>query len=301
MHTIRTLLIAGFVLWAFPALAQTAPTPAPTATTAATPNALSASKEEAARLALIKESQNPIGNMAIIPFQSNWNYGYGPYDRTQYVLDVEPVVPIELSPKFNLIARSIVPLLNQPSPLPPTACASPGGCPWTFGISNVQEQLYLAPRVKPGGLIWGAGPIFYLPTANPGGLGSPKTSVGPTAVALIMPGQYVIGLLVNQAWSVMGPSSAPPVSSFVAQPFINDNLGKGWAIVTAPIITANWNAPGDNKWTVPAGLGVDKIFKIGDQLEQIQIAYYANIVRPVNSPNGTWRFQWSLLYPVKRR
>jgi hypothetical protein len=99
----------------------------------------------------------------------------------------------------------------------------------------------------------------------------------------------------------MGPSSAPPVSTFVAQPFINDNVGKGWAVVTAPIITANWNAPGDKKWTVPAGLGVDKTFKIGHQLEQIQIAYFANVVRPTNSPNGTWQFQWSLLYPVKCR
>jgi hypothetical protein len=292
--TIRALLIAGAVFWALPALAQTAPAPT------ATPNALTTSQEEAARLAIIKESQNPVGNIAVIPFQNNWNYGDGPYERTQYMLNVEPVVPFELSPKLNLISRSIIPLVNQPSPLSPVACAGPGGCPWTFGISNVQEQLYLAPRVKPGGLIWGAGPLFDLPTAYPNGLGSSKTSVGPTAVALIMPGQYVIGMLVNQAWSVMGPSSAPPVSTFLAEPFINDNVGKGWALTTAPIVTANWNAPGNNKWTVPAGGGVVKTFKIGDQLEQIKIAYYANVVRPTNAPLGTWQLQWSLLYPVKR-
>lgn len=254
----------------------------------------------AAEKAIIKASQNPVGNIAIIPFQNNWNYGYGPFVRTQYNLNVQPVVPFELSPKLNLIARTIVPLINQPSPLGPVACAGPGGCPWTFGIGDVQEQVYFAPKANAGGIIYGAGPIFYLPTASPGALGSGKTSVGPTAVALIMPGPFVMGLLSNQAWSVMGPSSAPNVSTFLAQPFVNYNFGKGWGLVTAPSITSNWNAPGADKWTVPVGMGVIKTFKLGDQPQQLQIAYYGNVVRPTGGAYGQWRFQWSLLYPVKR-
>ncbi len=147
-------------------------------TTGKTPEQL-----KAAELALIKSSQNPIGNIALIPFQNNWNYGYGPYVRTQYNLTMQPVVPISLGPSSNLIERSVIPMVSQPSPLGPAACASPTGCPWTFGLSDIQEQLYFAPRTKPGDIIWGAGPIFYLPTATPGSLGSGKTSVGPTAVA----------------------------------------------------------------------------------------------------------------------
>lgn len=282
-----------------PAVADATPVPANAAATSEsqmTPEAAAA--EEAA---VIKASQNPVGNIAVLPFQNNWNYGEGPYVRTQYDLNIQPVIPIMISPQLNLISRTIIPMLDQPSPLSPTACAAPGGCPWTFGLGDIQEQLYFAPRVKPGEIIWGAGPLFILPTATPGGLGISKTSVGPTAVALIMPGTWVIGILANQAWSVVGPSTAPSVSTFLVQPFANYNFGKGWTLTTAPSITANWNGPGSNKWTVPIGGGIVKTFKLGDQTQQLALSYYGNVVRPMYSAYGTIRLQWSLLYPVKRR
>jgi hypothetical protein len=150
---------------------------------------LTPEQADALQKELIKESQNPVGNIAVIPFQNNWNYGFGLFARTQYNLNIEPVVPFEITPNLSLVARTIIPLLNQPSPLSPAACNAPGGCPWTFGLSDIQEQLYFAPKVKEGAVICGAGSLFYLPTATPGGLGSGKTSVGPTAVALIMPGR----------------------------------------------------------------------------------------------------------------
>jgi hypothetical protein len=300
MHALRIapllLIIAGCCL--APAGAQTADSsaaaPAPAAASGMTPE-----QEQAAAAAVIKASENPVGNIAVIPFQNNWNPGVGPYARTQYNLNIQPVVPIELTPTLTLIARSIIPLINQPSPLPPTTCATTG-CPWSFGLGDVQEQFYIAPKVAPGKLIWGAGPVIYLPTATPAGLGAGKTSIGPTVVALIMPGTWVIGILANQAWSVIGPSSAPSVSVFYTQPFVNYNFGKGWSLTSAPGITANWNAPGNNKWTVPLGMGIVKTFKLGDQPQQLQLAYYGNIVRPIGVAYSTWRLQWSLLYPVKR-
>jgi len=270
-----------------PAAADTpvAPSPAPSAA-AATDAGMTPEQLKAAEAALIKASQNPVGNIAVVPFQNNWNYGYGPYVRTQYNLNVQPAIPIVLTPTLTLISRTIIPMIDQPSPLGPAACAMPAGCPWTFGIGNVQEQLYLAPKVKPGDLIWGAGPLFYLPTATPGTLSTAKTSVGPTAVALIMPGTWVIGILANQAWSVIGPPAAPNVSTFLTQPFANYNFG---------------TAPGNNKWTVPLGGGNTKTFKLGDQPQQVALSYYGNVVRPTGAPYGTIRLQWSLLYPVKRR
>ena len=80
---------------------------------------------------------------------------------------------------MNLITRTIVPVVNQPSPESPEVCASPGGCPSTFGLSDVQEQLFFAPKTKPGELIWAVGPIFQFPTATPNTLGSGKWSAGP--------------------------------------------------------------------------------------------------------------------------
>ncbi len=263
------------------------------------PSSLTPAQQEALRLAIIKTSQNPVGNITVLPFQNNFNYGYGPYTRFQYNLNVQPVVPIMLSKKMTLIARTIIPVLNQPSPESPVVCASPGGCPSTFGLSDVQEQLFFAPKTKPGQLIWAVGPIFQFPTATPNTLGSGKWSLGPDAVALLMPGNWVLGTLVTQLWSVAGLPNRSNVNSFLVQPFVNYNLKGGWAITSAPIMTSNASLPG-TKWTVPVGGGVAKTFKDGDQLMQITMLYYTNVVRPLAAPQTNLRLVWSLLWPVKR-
>lgn len=263
------------------------------------PSTLTPAQQEALRLAIIKTSQNPVGNITVLPFQNNFNYGYGPYTRFQYNLNVQPVVPIMLSKQMTLIARTIIPVLNQPSPESPVVCASPGGCPSTFGLSDVQEQLFFAPKTKPGQLIWAIGPIFQFPTATPNTLGSGKWSVGPDAVALLMPGNWVLGALVTQLWSVAGLSNRSNVNSFLVQPFVNYNLKGGWAITSAPIMTSNASLPA-TKWTVPVGGGIAKTFKDGDQLMQITMLYYTNVVRPLAAPQANFRLVWSLLWPVKR-
>jgi hypothetical protein len=263
------------------------------------PGSLTPAQQEALRLAIIKTSQNPVGNITVLPFQNNFNYGYGPFTRFQYNLNVQPVVPIMLSKQMTLIARTIIPVLNQPSPESPVVCASPGGCPSTFGLSDVQEQLFFAPKTKPGQLIWAVGPIFQFPTSTPNTLGSGKWSVGLDAVALLMPGNWVLGTLVTQLWSVAGLSNRPNVNSFLVQPFVNYNLKGGWAITSAPIMTSNASLPG-TKWTVPVGGGVARTFKDGDQLMQLTMLYYANVVRPLAAPQTNLRLVWSLLWPVKR-
>jgi hypothetical protein len=311
---VKSIIIAAMFLAAAPAPApaQTVePSPSPGAA-AEQPNdasnadtggfdasKLTPAQQEALRLAIIKTSQNPVGNITIVPFQNNFNYGYGPYTRLQYNLNVQPVVPIMLSPKVTLIARTIIPVVNQPSPESPAVCASPGGCPSTFGLSDVQEQLFFAPKTKPGQLIWALGPIFQFPTATPNTLGSGKWSAGPDAVALVMPGSWVLGTLVTQLWSVAGIPSRPNVNSLLVQPFVNYNLKGGWAISSAPIMTSNANLPG-TKWTVPLGGGISRTFKDGDQLMSLAVLYYTNVVRPLAAPQTTLRVSWSLLWPVKR-
>jgi len=284
------------------AVAQTAepsPTPDNSDTGGFDASKLTPAQQEALRLAIIKTSQNPVGNITAFPFQNNFNYGVGPYTRLQYNLNVQPVIPIMLSPNMNLIARTIIPVLNQPSFAPPGVCASPVGCPSTFGLSDVQEQLFFAPKTKPGQLIWAIGPIFQFPTATPNTLGTGKWSAGPDAVALMMPGSWVIGTLFTQLWSVAGLPNRPNVSAFLVQPFVNYNIKGGWAISSAPIITSNWTLA-QNKWTVPVGGGVSKTFKNEGQLMQLSVLYYTNVTRPITSPQTTLRVSWSLLWPVKR-
>jgi hypothetical protein len=201
---------------------------------------------------LAKEAQNPVGNVTVLPFQSNWNYGSGPFARMAYNLNFQPVFPIYLTPRLNLIVRTIFPMISAPSNAPPLVCASAAGCGSTFGIGDTQEQLFFAPRTKPGTLIWGVGPAFTLPTATPGSLGGGKYNTGLAAVALVMPGPWVIGVLTTQQWSVTGQQVQPNQSNFFVQPFINYNVKSGWAFGTSPGITASFTSPairsGRSRW-----------------------------------------------------
>ena len=260
---------------------------------------LTPAQQAALQEAIIKASQNPVGNIAIVPFQFNNNYGLTPYNRYQFNLNLQPVVPLMLSKDLTLIARTIIPLFANPSTAPPTACATASGCRSTFGLSDLQEQLFFAPRTKPGELIWGAGPIFQFPVATPSTLGTRQWSAGPAAVGLVMPGPWVMGLLATQLWSYTGAANAPSVNTGLFQPFINYNIKGGWAITTAPVITANYNAPG-TKWSVPVGGGGGKTFKLGDQTMQLNVLYYTFIARGPGSPQTNLRVVWSLLYPIKR-
>ncbi len=260
---------------------------------------LTPAQRAALQEAIIKTSQNPVGNIAIIPFQNNFNYGVGPYARFQYNLNIQPVVPFMLSKDMTLIARTIIPVINQPSFAPPQICASPYGCGSTFGLGDIQEQLFFAPKTQPGALIWGVGPVFQVPSASPGTLGAGKWAVGPNIVGLIMPGKIVAGILASQIWSFAGQIDRPNISAALFQPFFNYNLKGGWAISTAPIVTANWTAT-QNKWAVPLGGGVAKTFKLGDQLMQLSAQYYTYVARPITSPQTNLKIVWSLLFPIKR-
>jgi hypothetical protein len=265
-----------FLVCSSQGFAQSAP-PSPTAETAqAQPapsgdQALTPQEQAALQAAIIKASQNPVGNIAVIPFQNNFSYGGGPYQRLQYNLNLQPVVPIMLSPNLNLIARTIIPIINAPSAAPPSVCASTFGCPSTFGIGDLNPQFFLAPKTKGDALIWGAGPQFLFPTGTPSSLGSGKYGTGPALVGLIMPGNIVTGALVTQMWSVGGDPARAPISLFFIQPFLNYNLKNAWSLfIGSSGITANWVAtPQQGKWLVPIGTGVTKTFKLGDQPMQL--------------------------------
>ena len=144
-----------------------------------------------------------------MPFQSNTNFNAGPFNRTQEVFNIQPVVPMHLNDDWNLISRTIIPLMSQPSPLFDSN---------TNGIGDITQSLFFSPA-HPGQLIWGVGPVFTVPSANDPILGTGKFLFGPTAVFLVTPGHWVIGVLLNNQWSVGGNPLRPPVNAFLAQPF----------------------------------------------------------------------------------
>jgi hypothetical protein len=236
---------------------------------------------------LAKKTQNPVADLISVPFQSNFYFNTGTKDATVYVLNVQPVIPFKLSEDWNLITRTIMPIINQPSLFPRMESA--------FGMGDINPSLFFSPA-KSGAFIFGVGPTFTLPTATDRLLGAGKYSIGPAAVALTMQGPWVIGALVNNQWSVAGWGHKD-VNSMVLQPFINYNLPHGWYITSSPVMTADWTARASDQWTVPVGGGVGKLFKIGSLPMNTQLQGFYAVDRPKDASDWQLRFQIQLLFP----
>jgi len=248
-----------------------------------------AESEEARTAALAKAAQNPVADLISVPLQNNTNFNTGPYSRDQDVLNIQPVIPLHLTKNWNLITRTILPIVWQPDTSQPT------GQGW-YGLGDLNPTLFLSPA-HPGKLIWGVGPAIVVPTATAPQLGQGKLSLGPGIVLLTTPGHWVIGALANNVWSIAGTGSRPPVNQFLLQYFINYNIKHGWYITLQPIITADWRASSGNAWTVPFGGGVGRIMKIGFQPVNVSGQFYGNAAYPNGGSPWSMRLQIAFLYP----
>jgi hypothetical protein len=239
---------------------------------------------------LAKKTQNPVADLISVPFQSDFNFVVGPTHGTQYVLNIQPVIPIHLTADWNLITRTILPVIYQPE-------LSPGTGPNT-GLGDLNPTFFLSPA-KSGALIWGVGPTFTFPTATDTALGSGKWSAGPAGVVLSMQGPWVLGVLANQQWSFAGDAVRRSVSQLLIQPFVNYNLQDGWYLVSAPILTANWMASSGDVWTVPLGGGVGKLWRVGKVGLPIntQLQAFYNVATPEGGADWQLRFQVQVLLP----
>jgi opacity protein-like surface antigen len=242
---------------------------------------------------LAKASQNPIASLVTVPFENNANFHNGPFGRTQNVLNIEPVVPMSLNAQWNVISRTIIPVISQPNPLIDSN---------TNGVGDISESLFFSP-VNSGikDFTWGFGPIITAPSASDAILGTGKTLLGPTMVLVVTPGHWVMGVLVNNQWSVGGAPGRPSVNFLTTQYFINYNFpgGHGWYFTSSPIITADWTAAPGQQWTVPVGGGVGRLFKVGDQPISASVQGFYNVVRPDNTGAWAMRVFVSLLFPDK--
>lgn len=240
---------------------------------------------------LAKAAQNPIASLISVPFQNNTNFGIGPHNRTQNVLNIQPVIPFNLSKDWLLVTRWILPLVYQPDVL-----ESSGG---RFGLGDFNPTFFIVPSSRitglPKNLLVGFGPTVQVPTATSSRLGAQKWGLGPAAVVVYTPGKWVVGGLVSNLWSLGDGSEA--TNQLLIQPFINYNLSDGWYLTTSPIITANWNATPSERWVVPIGGGVGKIFRLGKLPINASLQAYYNTVETTVGPDWTLRFQIQLLFP----
>ncbi len=251
--------------------------------------AIEPGEDEVAELA--RAVQNPVASMISLPFQNNTDFDFGPRNGTLNVTNVQPVWPITLNEDWNLITRTIFPIVSQPS--------LRHGQDRETGIGDTTFTAFLSPSSPfRGKLIWGAGPVLLAPTASDDRLGADKWGLGPSAVLLAMPGDFVVGSLISQVWST-GGSGKNDVSVFTWQPFVNYNLPDGWYLTSSPLVTANWEADrSKDEWTVPLGGGIGKIFRIGSLPPMnAQVQGFYNAARPDAVGRANLRLQLQLLFP----
>ena len=259
--------------------------------------------EEEDQSELAKAAQNPLASLISLPLQNNTSFGIGddPISRTSNVLNIQPVIPFELSGSLNLITRTILPIVAAPTvgvidPDDPSLAST------TWGLGDLLWTGWFTP-VTDGIVMVGVGPALLFPTGTSDDTGSGKWGAGPSVVFVATPGSTLLGFLVNNIWSYAGPSDRSDVNQMVIQYFINYNLPKGWYLSSAPILTADWEAAAGQKWIVPFGGGGGKVFKIGKQPINASVQAFYNAVTPKDEegnrigPEWSLRLQLQLLFP----
>ena len=243
------------------------------------------SAEELAKLA-----QNPVGNMISLPFQNNTNLHFGPERGTQNILNIQPVIPISINKDWNVITRTIVPVVSMPDLAPNIQS--------TTGIGDTVFTAFLSPA-HPGKWIWGAGPVIQLPTNTEAELGNGNWGLGPSFVVLHLDhgSPWVYGALANNIWSLTNDKRGGYYNNGLLQPFVNYNFKGGFYLVSAPILTVDWTADSGNRWTVPLGGGIGKIFHLGKLPVNTQLSGYYNMVTPDHGADWQIRAQVQLMFP----
>jgi hypothetical protein len=256
---------------------------------------------------LAKQLANPISSLISVPFQANEDFGYGPsHNGYKFTLNIQPVIPISINKDWNLILRTILPVVSQhdlfyvenlpkDSPLQPQNRSQDG-------LSDTTQSFFFSPKHPgPFGLIWGIGPAFLYPTGTHPLLGTGTFSIGPTVVVLKQMGGLTAGVLMNQLWSVAIQEGRQSFSQMFLQPFLAYTTKTHTTFTISTESTANWNnIPGDAKWTVPLIFQISQILKIGKQPISLQIGgkYYTD--SPRYGPDWGVRFNLTLLYPTAK-
>jgi len=233
---------------------------------------------------LAQQLLNPLASLISVPIETNYDDGYGTGNGYKVFTNVKPVVPIELNENWNMISRTIIPIVWDQKNISPFG---PSGHQTGFG--DITQSLFFSPsQPKPvgslGNMVWGAGPIFALPTGNSDPLlGSGKWSLGPTAVVLFLKGGLTYGALTSHVWDVAGKSSRADVNSTFMQPFVNYTTKTAWTFGLNTESAYNWVT---DQWSVPINATVSKLTSIGQQKVSLKagLRYWAD--SPTGGPDG---------------
>ena len=248
-----------------------------------------AAGDDQAAAELAKKLQNPVASLISVPIQNNFDFGAGPRGNGfQYRVNLQPVIPFSLTEDWNIITRTILPVVSQKNIV---------GTSSQSGLSDTLESFFFSPK-KPtsNGWIWGAGPVFQLPTATNGLLGEEKWGAGPTAVLLKQEHGWTYGALVNHVWSFAGQSERTDVNRTYLQPFVS------YTTKTLTTFSLNTESSYDwerSQWIVPLNFMIQQLVKFGKQPIAFQLGYRYYAETPVNGPDWGLRFTVTFLFPAK--
>lgn len=238
---------------------------------------------------LARQLANPIANLISVPLQSNWERDIGPTeDGRRYRMNFQPVIPARLDADWNLITRLIVPVVSQQDVFP--------GAGSQFGLGDTLASLFLSPsRPTAGGVIWGAGPVFLLPTGTDDLLTAKQWGLGPTGVALAQAGPWTYGVLANHVWSIAGSSSRPDISTSFVQPFASYTTPTAWSFVLQAEASHDWKG---SDTSVPVTFLVGKVLRFGGLPVQISGGPRYFVSHFDNGPRG-WgaRLSLTMMFP----
>lgn len=235
---------------------------------------------------LAKKLSNPVAAMISVPFQFNFDTGYGPKEADRWTLNVQPVIPFDLSSEWNLIVRTILPVIHQGSPA--------DGVDSDFGMGDVTQSFFFSPVEKFDGWILAVGPAVLWPTGTTPGLRSEQLGLGPTALALRQEHGWTYGILANHIWGVTQSDDHDEVNATFLQPFISYQWPTATTLAFNTESTYDWT---NEQWTVPLNLILSQIIKVGGKPVQLSLGgrYYAE--SPEDGPEWGVRFVVTLLFP----
>lgn len=246
-------------------------------------NAQTPEQEEAAELA--KKLSNPVANLISAPFQNNTDYGIGDNNGTRNTMNFQPVVPVSINEKWNMIGRLILPVITQYNITAPGAKEN--------GLSDAVVSAFFSP--KESKIIWGVGPAFLIPTGTDDYLTTEKFGVGPTALILKQSNGWTYGVLVNQIWSVAGSDDRPDVNQMFLQPFLVHNWKSGAGLGVNMEMTQNWEASTTVLWLNPIVTGVTSL---GKQKVSLGVGPRFNLAAPDGAKaDWGWRAVLTFVFP----
>ncbi|MCG3149097.1 MAG: hypothetical protein PCFJNLEI_02556 [Verrucomicrobiae bacterium] len=238
---------------------------------------------------LAKKLSNPIASLISVPFQFNFDAGYGPDSKgSKFVMNVQPVIPISLNEDWNVISRTIMPVIYQSDVIPNSSQG---------GLGDFLQSLFFSPNAPVGGMIIGVGPALLLPTATDDRLGAEQWAAGPTAVLLKQHQGWTFGVLANHLWDFAGNDERDDVNATLLQPFVSFSTKTATTFSMNTEATYNWDAAAE-PWSIPVNFSVAQLIKIGKAPVQLSggLRYWAET--PANGPSEWgFRFGVTLLFP----